>query len=274
MSEIKEPRFFAYEGERPETFGGPGAAILIDSVVKTQTEYERLFDAANGKRIVGESSPAYLYSPVAAARINDALPNAKIVAVLRDPCERAYSHWVDNVTNGWEPVRDFGRALDLAEQRDQENWWRKWDYIGHGFYAEQLKRYLDRFPADQVKVLMFEDLLGEESDSLGELFEFLGLDPSLLEQRQLPKANAGGLPRSRALARLMSGQSFIRSSMRRVVPAALRARARRELVRRNTSKPPLDAATRVRLQDIYRDDIGQLEAILDRDLSPWLSARN
>src|SRR6185312_3684389 len=142
MSELKEPRFFAYEGERPEAFGGPDAHILISSIVKTRSEYERLFAGVTDERVVGESSPAYLYSPVAATRIRETIPDAKIIVVLRDPAERAYSHWVDNVGSGWEPVHDFARALDLYDERCRQNWWRKWDYIGHGYYAEQLERYL------------------------------------------------------------------------------------------------------------------------------------
>src|SRR5262249_19186614 len=159
MSELKEPRYFAYEGECPEAYGGPGADSLITSIVKTRDEYERLFAGVTDQPVVGESSPAYLYSPVAAGRIQETIPYAKIVVVLRDPAARAYSHWVDNVGSGWEPVHDFAAALDLAEERRRENWWRKWDYLGHGFYAEQLKRYLERFPCEQIKVLLFEDLL-------------------------------------------------------------------------------------------------------------------
>jgi hypothetical protein len=270
MSEPKEPRFFAYEGESPEAFGGPGASVLISTIVKTRADYEQLFADVSDERVVGESSPAYLYSPVAAARIHETIPNAKIIVLLRDPAERAYSHWVDNVGSGWEPVHDFTRVLDLAEERRRENWWRKWDYIGHGFYAEQLRRYLERFPSDQVKVLMFEELLRGDGSSLGDLFDFLELDRSSLEEQQLPRANAGGLPRSRALTAVMSQGNPLRSSLRHLLPAGVRSRFRQALVRRNTTKPPLDPAARARLQEIYRADICQLEGLLNRDLSAWL----
>jgi hypothetical protein len=270
MSEPKEPRFFAYEGERPEEFGGPGAGDLINSVIKTRAEYERLFAGVTDERVVGESSPAYLYSPVAAARIRETIPDAKMVVLLRDPAERAYSHWVDNVGSGWEPVQDFARVLDLAEERRQQNWWRKWDYIGHGFYAEQLRRYIERFRKDQLKVLMFDDIRGPNARGLDDLFTFLELDPSLLAQQQLPRANAGGLPRSHALTALMSQRNPVRSALRHVLPAGMRRRLRQGLVERNTAKPPLDPHARARLQEIYRADITELEGLLDRDLSAWL----
>src|SRR5437879_4218078 len=82
MSEPKEPRFFSYEGENAEAFGGPGAGVLINGIVKTQTEYKRLFAGVTAEHVVGESSPAYLYSPLAAARIRQMIPDAKIVVVL------------------------------------------------------------------------------------------------------------------------------------------------------------------------------------------------
>jgi hypothetical protein len=270
MSEPKEPRFFAYEGESPEAYGGPGASGLISSIIKTRADYEQLFAGVTDQRVIGESSPAYLYSHVAAARIHEAVPRAKIVVVLRDPADRAYSHWVDNVGSGWEPVHDFASVLDLADDRRRQNWWRKWDYIGHGFYAAQLKRYLDKFPASQIKVLLFEDMLGEQPRGVNDLCEFLDLDPALFEQQELPRANIGGLPRSRALTALLSRRNPVGSSLRRVLPSGVRARARSALVRRNTSRPALDPATRARLQEIYRDDIHDLEGLLDRDLSAWL----
>jgi hypothetical protein len=274
MSEPKEPRFFAYEGERPEAFGGPGASSLVSSIVKTRDEYEQLFAGVTDERVVGESSPAYLYSQVAAGRIHEAVPDARIVVLLRDPADRAYSHWVDNVGSGWEPVHDFARVLDLAEERRRENWWRKWDYVGHGFYAAQLKRYLDRFPADQIKVLLFEDMLGEHPAGVEDLCEFLDLDPALLERQELPRANTGGVPRSRTLTAVLSRRNPIRSSLRLVLPSGIRAPARRALVRRNTTKPPLDPDTRARLQELYRGDVRELEALIDRDLSHWLRPSN
>jgi hypothetical protein len=273
MSEPKEPRFFAYEGERPEAFGGPGASDLISSIVRTRAEYEQLFAGVIDERVIGESSPAYLYSPVAADRIHATIPDAKIIVVLRDPAERAYSHWVDNVGTGWEPVHDFARALDLAEERRRQNWWRKWDYVGHGFYAAQLKRYIDRFPTAQIKVLLFEEILGRKAHGIDDIYAFLGLERGLIEQQELPRANAGGLPRSRALTAVLSQRNPLRSSLRRVLPPGARARVRQALVRRNTEKPPLDPTTRARLQDIYRADIHELEALIDRDLSHWLLPR-
>ena len=215
---------------------------------------------------MGESSPAYLYSPVAAARIHETIPDAKIVVVLRDPADRAYSHWVDNVANRWEPVHDFAKVLDLAEERRRQNWWRKWDYVGHGFYAAQLKRYLDRFPAHQVKVLLFDDMLGEHPRGIDDLCEFLDLDPAPFGRQELPRAKSVVChdPHPHGV---LSGHNPVRSSLRRVLPSTIRARVRNALVRRNTVRRPLERATRAKLHEIYRDDIHKLEGLLDRDLS-------
>jgi hypothetical protein len=269
MSALKEPRYFAYDGEVAESFAGPDASGLIEAIVKTQADYERLFDEAEDARVVGESSPAYLYSPTAPARIHKTVPSAKLVVALRDPAERAYSHWVDNVGAGWEPVLDFEQALDLADQRQRENWWRKWDYIGHGYYAEQLSRYLQLFPREQIKVLLFEDLKGDPDAVIRELLLFLELDPTL-EHPGIRRENAGGVPRSRTLAAVASNPNALRTTARRLLPRSLRARVRREIAARNVHKPAMAPSARMRLVETYRRDIDLLADLIGRDLSSWL----
>jgi hypothetical protein len=117
-------------------------------------------------------------------------------------------------------------------------------------------------------------MLGEHPAGVDELCKFLDLDPALLERQELPRANTGGLPRSRTLTAVLSRRNPIRSSLRVVLPSGIRARARRTLVQRNTTKPALDPGTRARLQELYRGDVCELESLIDRDLSHWLRPSN
>lgn len=270
MTALKEPRFFAYEGEEPQSFAGPGSERLITSIVRTRGEYEALFVQAQGESAIGESSPAYLYSPVAARRIQEVIPHAKIVAVLRDPAERAHSHWVDNVGSGWEPVRDFTAALDLAEERRRANWWRKWDYIGHGFYGEQLRRYFRVFPREQIRVFLFEDLVNGWESRRAELLEFLEVDP-LLGPRALGRENRGAVPRFELVDRLLSRSNPVRTVLRHGMPPRMREAIRRQVSKTNTQTPALAPQLRLRLQAMYREDVLGLEELIDRDLSAWLA---
>src|SRR3954452_17434204 len=89
VSPVKEPKFFAYEGEKV-VYRGPGDAENNRRLVNNLADYRALFGGANGAKAIGEASPVYLYSPKACERIRHYLPDAKLFVILRDPAERAY----------------------------------------------------------------------------------------------------------------------------------------------------------------------------------------
>jgi Sulfotransferase family len=268
LPEVKEPRFFAHDpGDRTQ-YGGPGAQALVDSVVKDPAEYEALYAGANGETAVGDASPAYLPSPGAAARIRAAVPHARIVAVLRDPVERAFSHFVDNVQSGWEPERDFDRVLALRERREAERWWRKWNYVGHGFYGEQLQRYFDAFERDRIRVYLYEELQSDPRALVADLLEFLGVDPSV-ELDVSGRHNVSGVPRSERVQRLLGARSPVRRALKPLLPSSARRRLRTGVERRNMHKPEMSASARATLRETYRADVERLEALIGRDLSAW-----
>lgn len=154
----KEPRYYAYAGERPEDFEGPGAAQPINSIIKDKAVYMQLFEDATPDQVVGEASPAYLYSPVTAQRIFQDNPDAKIIAILRNLIDRAYSHFLDNAANEWEKCTNFEKVIEAQLNGERKRWWRKWDYIGHGFYAKQLEPYFNHFKLENIKIILYEDL--------------------------------------------------------------------------------------------------------------------
>ena len=146
MSPVKEPNFFCSEGQ----------ASREDTVARLET-YQGLFKDVSDEKVIGEASHCYLYEPEAAVRIQQYLPDAKFVAVLRDPVDRAYSHFLHMVRNGTEPLTDFAQALreeEVGAHRERS----PQDYIGRGLYYDQLKRYFDTFGQDQVRVYLYEDL--------------------------------------------------------------------------------------------------------------------
>jgi Sulfotransferase family len=264
LPDVKEPRFFSYDPDDRTRYAGPRAHELIDSVVKDQNAYEALYAAVNGERAIGDVSPAYLPSPVAAGRIRAAVPEARIVAVLRDPVERAYSHFLDNVGSGWEEETDFERVLDLRDERSRERWWRKWDYVDNGFYAAQLERYFDRFEREHIRVYLYEDLRADARAVLTDLLGFLDVDPSV-ELDASQRHNVSAVPRSRALHRVLSAPAPVRGALKPLVPTRVRTRIRRG----NLHRPEMPAVARARLREVYREDLERLEALIGRDLSAW-----
>ena len=154
-----------------------------------------------GEIVTGEASPYYLFHPLAPARIADELPDARLLAVLRDPVARAWSHYQYSVRRGFESL-PFEEALDaeperLAGEEDRmaaDPSYRSFShrhhsYLARGLYADQLQRLFDLFPRERVLVIPSERLFREPDASMAEVFAFLGLRP--VELDRLPVYKAG-----------------------------------------------------------------------------------
>lgn len=266
----QEPRYYAYEGEQSQDFDGPDSTKLIRGIVRTETEYRDLFSGVDGESGIGDVSPAYLYSPVAASRILEAHPNARIIAILRNPVERAYSHFVDNLGKGWEPCDNFVTVLDEELRGKRSDWWRKWDYIGHGYYHPQLQRYFHVFPSDQIRVYLFEDLKEDTTALVRDILTFLNVDPNFNPETNR-RHNPSGLPRYELLRDLLGTRNPVRTTLKWLLPTDVRERIRRTFTDMNRHKPELPDEARQTLREIYRDDIYKLENLIGQDLSAWKS---
>jgi hypothetical protein len=147
--------------------------------IETWEEYRRCFTPAKaGARWCGEASVSYAFYPTAAARIAQANPECKIVFVLRDPVMRAISNYALFRTLGIETL-SMDEALDVEEQRIADGYQFCWAYVGLSRYREAIGRYLQMFPAEQIHVTRFEDLMErQEAESWEELLRFLEVDES------------------------------------------------------------------------------------------------
>jgi hypothetical protein len=135
--------------------------------------------------IVGEASPSYLFHPQAPERAAELLPDVRLIALVRNPIDRALSHYHHEVALGREPLR-FEQALDqedarmegeLARMRDpryfSHAWW-NFTYQSRGRYAEQLARWLELYPRERLLVVPSEDLLERPGETYRQVLEFLG----------------------------------------------------------------------------------------------------
>ena len=270
MSPVKEPRFFGVDGTHPR-YGGPGVGAHLPGTtyVADEGEYLQLFSGSARKKAVGEASTIYLYLPGCAGRISQSLPNVRLIAILRNPIERAFSNFLHAKRDSLEPLETFAAALDAEEARIRDNWPPFWHYANRGFYGIQLPRYVELFGHDQLRIYLYEDFVERPADVIGDMYAFLGVDrdfrPDLTK-----RFNESGLPRS---ARLFSALTLPGRSG--LIPRALASsnlwqRVRAALNRTALLKPPIPMRDRARLQELYRTDIGRLESLLNRDLSHWL----
>jgi hypothetical protein len=151
--------------------------------------YRGQFPLRVGERLVGEASPSYLFHPLAPERARLLVPDAKLVALLRDPVDRAYSQYQHEVALGRE-LLSFEDALAAEEERlrgeverlvaDPRAFSRAWwdhSYASRGRYAEQLERWLAVFPREQLLVVRTEDLGERPAEIYASILSFLGADP-------------------------------------------------------------------------------------------------
>ena len=270
MPDVKEPRYMAY-ADAPPPMNGPGDAEANREAVYTRAEYEALFAEAEGTAARGEASVNYLYSDTAPARIHDLVPDAQLFAVLRNPIERAYSHYLHLLRSGREPLDSFGAALDAEERRREEGWEWSWHYQAVGYYHQQVRRYLEHFDRDQLTIHLFDDFTDDPMEVTQDIYRQLGVDPSF-EPDTTVRRRTTGVPLSNRFQQfLYNPDNPLRRLSRYVLPEAVRDRWLTRLKNANLRKPPLSDDVRARLAEAFHDDVHRLERLLDRDLSHWLA---
>lgn len=264
MSHEKEPKFFALEGEKLD-FGGPHDQENINRTAITDIEaYRKLFQGVSNEIAIGEASPLYLYSPKAPGRIKNYIPDAKLIAILRNPVDRAYSGYMMHVGLGWETTSDFTQALQEEEMRIRNNW--GWGhYVNVGFYYMQLKRYFDTFNPNQIKVYLYEDLNANPIAMLQDIFQFLNVDESFVPDITI-KHNISGIPKNNFLGVLINSVKPLNPILKQVFPSGIRQNIKNQVL----VKPQLSMDVRKQLIEVYREDILNLQDLIHRDLSKWM----
>ena len=283
MSPIKEPNHFATDIDA-SAFSEDYRRTLLHDVsgyvrgdmtepvhiahVSERDDYLKLFRQAGDALAVGEISNSYLNSTTAAAEIRSAVPHARIVMILRDPVDRAYSQYLMDVRIGYVR-RPFVEELEADLAQPDKSWGGEGrGYVERGLYHDHVRRYLDTFPRDQVAIYLFEDMRQDLVGLLGQLYGFLGVDSDFVPA-DLGKSNAAQVPRTHLLNFLLF-QSGFKTILQRVVPAGLRPLLKRLYYAAPESRR-LDETERGRMIGFFRDDIRRLEVLIDRDLSRWVS---
>ena len=268
----KEPGFFAYEGQEVHLAGPEDQARFDKRVITDRTQYEALFDGITTETAFGEASVAYLTIEGTAERIRQYVPDVRLIAILRNPVDRAFSSYLHMRRDGRESLPTFAAALQAEDARIQAGWDTIWHYTRLGCYYEQLRRYYSLFPPDQIAVFLFEDFQADPVQVSQSIFRFLHIDDAFIPDTSL-KYNVSGTPRRRWVHNFVSQPNSLKGAIRPLVPLALRRQMGTRLRTWNLDKekPAISAETRRQLQALYREDISRLQALIDRDLSGWLA---
>jgi hypothetical protein len=258
MSLIKEPRFFSSD-------------IKFDTAITNYDDYLSLFKDVSTEVAIGEASVDYLRSSVAAKRIRKDIPDVKLIAILRDPVDRAYSHVLMNWCrdfigcNQEEIIQHF---LQIVYSKDNL-------VIPTGFYFTQLQRFFEFFDQNQLKVLLFEDLQLSPDRVMHDIFRFIDVDDNFSIDRSIERYNVGGIVKNKSLYNLIVSLRSLKKSFPWLIDGypykTLNQLYHKHFRNENLAKPPqLPLNVRKQLISIYSQDILQLQELIHRDLSGWL----
>jgi sulfotransferase family protein len=271
MSGVKEPKFFLCDGPPPKR-GGPGDAQTYQEYIWRRSDYEALFANSPERTLRGESTPFYLWDRLAQERIRREVPHAKLIAVLRDPIDRAHSNWTHLWSAGLDPIDDFVAACRAQDQRIAAGWAPFWRYLELGRYGEQIADLFTRFPSDQVLVLRYAQVRDHPDETLDTISRFLGISQGVVDH--IPPANVTTHVPGSLLNRSMTGLLRAGAAVGHLFPARLRATASTPLLRLlhrgKGARPPVTAEQRAELLPYFTDDVALLERETGQDFQDWL----
>jgi len=267
--EEKEPNFFNKDlYEESLKFNGRNIYFHIT----TLDDYISLFQGAGDEPVIGEATTTYLYSQSAPASIHQFDPQAKIIILLREPVQLMYSihSYLQNYM--MEDEKDFAKALELESLRKQQlQVPEKARYPSYLFYREKsryidhVKRYLQYFPANQIHIIIFENLIGNKDEELGKVFDFLGVASDF--QPEFMVVNPNKEKRFKLLLKIIQSQKFKRiiRMLKPMGPVYFRTRKILDKVLfKRTKRPAMDEELKCRLRAEYRSQVGELNQFLQQ----------
>ncbi|MEM9022271.1 MAG: sulfotransferase [Bacteroidota bacterium] len=246
---------------------GPMTERIHIAHVEAWEDYLRLFAPAKGFRAIGEASVSYAICPSAAPAIHARLPQARIVLMLRDPVSRCFSQYLMNRKEGKTLETDFLREVRNDQEQAHHGWGVSHQYLELGMYADQVARFQQLFPKEQLCLLDYHDFRKDPADTLRQIFAFLGVDTAVAVDTS-ERLNEAQMPRFARLQYALT-QAGVVGMVKRMLPR----NARKVVMKRLYSKQSLPALTpeqRAFLIDHYREDVARLETLWNKDLSHWL----
>jgi len=273
LSGVKEPKYYLTDGGPPPRHRqrGPGDAHSAQEWIWRRPEYLRLFDAAPEGTVRGESTPFYLYDRDAHARLVADVPDIKVIVVVRDPVDRAYSNWAHLRADGLEPEADFAAALRAEEQRIEDGWAPFWHYRGLGRYGEQLRDLYRHVPRNSVLLLRYRQLVDTPRETLDRVSDFLGVATGLAHA--VAPENVKPFVADTIRYRMLSRAVRVGAALGASVPPQVWRQACRPLVAAlhagRTRRPPLPVEVRRAALAPLLPDIALLEELTGESFADW-----
>lgn len=253
MSSIKEPNYFLFDESGQPCIDD---RRIVAKSVSERARYEKLFTKPGAA--IGEASPLYLYNRETPGLIRKAAPDARLIAIAREPVERTWSHFVyvnDDLGDG--TVAAFRAAVERELGLPYEPYRTGTHFVRLSAYAEQLERYRDVFPSEQLLVVGYDDLIRRTADTLARICTFLGIDDAFGFDTSVQYNPSSGEQSWVARLDRMVRPAF--PYLKRALPATVsgrlaRGRARLRAASRNDAAPPIPADLRATLDAHFAPD--------------------
>jgi len=258
MSEPKEVNYFSkIEIEQQGLY-------YQDFKAKDLKSYEAIFNSVSNEIAIGEGSVSYLFYPETPKKIKATIPDVKIIILLRDPIERAHSHYLMDFRMGLVNLSFEEIVYKTSDHKKIDLFYQQ--YIELGLYYKQIKRYIDTFGNAQIKIFLQEDLKNNTEKVIFDLYSFLDIDNSIIIDTN-QQHNAFSMPKNKVIHQLYSSY-IIRSLIKTIFTEKIKEKIKNIFFERK-KKPKLNYKTKEYLQKIYFEDIKKLESLINQDLSQW-----
>ena len=270
MPTLKEPKFMTAQFLK-FPFSGPGDNRVERDIIKDFNGYKKLFEDLGDKKAIGEASADNLYFYEGAIRcIKKYLGDVKIIIILRNPIERAFSSYL-RLSQASREKLPFEDALEEENKRREINWEFIWHYTAVGLYYKQVNAYMENF--EQVKIYLCEDLEKNPIGLAKDMFGYLEVNPSFLPDVRI-RYGFSDISRNKYFKFLTEKnalKSVVEQSINKLPPWGkeklyqMHYRLKAKYIR-----PQLKRRTKEKLKNFYREDMLKLQELIKRDLSGWL----
>lgn len=260
LPERKELHYYTYDYMK-KLVTGPGDRQILSTLCSNRKTYEGYYENVNFEKAVGEVSPSYFYFPDIGERIIRELGRVKIIFMLRNPIEKAFSQYMHLVRDNRETEK-FGDALRVEKKRIKEGRAVIWRYAESSLYADKLQKYMEIFGEQNIKIIQFDDLKSSPAVVMSDVFRFLEVDDRF-QPNTSSIYNRSGRPRLKIVADLISKTNPILTLAQTIIPSQIRTLIRLKLLEFNTGKKDeIDDDATSYLRAYFKSDVENLGTLI------------